>query len=35
MVGVNGYYTFLSMVMNVARTPEPPGAKYSLIVFPK
>jgi 4-carboxymuconolactone decarboxylase len=35
MVGVNGYYTFLSMVMNVARTPEPKGAKPELDVFPK
>ena len=30
MVGVNGYYTFLSMVMNVARTPLPKDAKPTL-----
>ena len=35
MVGINGYYTFLSMAMNVARTPEPKGAKPELDVFPK
>jgi 4-carboxymuconolactone decarboxylase len=35
IVGINGYYTFLSMVMNVARTPEPKGAKPELDVFPK
>jgi 4-carboxymuconolactone decarboxylase len=35
MVGVNGYYTFLSMVMNVARTPEPKGAKPELDLLPK
>jgi 4-carboxymuconolactone decarboxylase len=34
MVGVNGYYTFLSMLMNVARTPAPPGAKHDLVVLP-
>lgn len=26
LVGINGYYTLLAMVMNVAQTPEPPGA---------
>lgn len=34
MIGVNGYYTFLSMVMNVARTPAPKGAKHDLAVLP-
>jgi 4-carboxymuconolactone decarboxylase len=34
MVGVNGYYTFLSMLMNVARTPAPQGAKHDLVVLP-
>jgi 4-carboxymuconolactone decarboxylase len=34
MVGVIGYYTFQSMVLNTARTPVPPGAP-SLVPFPK
>ena len=34
MVGVVAYYTFQSMVLNIARTPVPPGAP-SLKPFPK
>jgi 4-carboxymuconolactone decarboxylase len=34
MVGVVGYYTFQSMVLNTARTPVPPGAPV-LRPFPK
>lgn len=34
MVGVVGYYTFQSMVLNTARTPVPPGAPV-LKPFPK
>jgi 4-carboxymuconolactone decarboxylase len=34
MVGVVGYYTFQSMVLNTARTPPPPGAP-PLVPFPK
>jgi 4-carboxymuconolactone decarboxylase len=34
MVGVVGYYTFQSMVLNTARTPVPPGAP-ALVPFPK
>jgi 4-carboxymuconolactone decarboxylase len=30
MIGVAGYYAFLSMMMNVARTPVPPGADVPL-----
>ncbi|MGH9356690.1 MAG: carboxymuconolactone decarboxylase family protein, partial [Terriglobia bacterium] len=32
MVSVDGYYTFLSMVMNVARTPLPTGASAPALV---
>jgi 4-carboxymuconolactone decarboxylase len=32
---LQGYYTYLSMLMNVARTPVPPGAKPPLAPFPK
>jgi 4-carboxymuconolactone decarboxylase len=32
---LEGYYTYLSMLMNVARTPVPPGAKPPLAPFPK
>ena len=35
MVGVNGYYTFLAMVLNVARTPLPKGSAPALAAFPK
>jgi 4-carboxymuconolactone decarboxylase len=34
MVGINGYYTFLSMVMNVARTPGQKDAESILVPFP-
>src|SRR6202140_5103868 len=30
-----GYYTYLAMVMNTARTPSPAGAKSALAPFPK
>jgi 4-carboxymuconolactone decarboxylase len=32
---LQGYYTYLSMLMNVARTPVPPGSKPPLAPFPK
>ena len=35
MAGVNGYYTFLAMAMNMARTPPPNGAEPPLKPFPK
>jgi 4-carboxymuconolactone decarboxylase len=35
LTSVNGYYTFLSMVMNVARTPPPKGAEPALAPFPR
>lgn len=35
MVGVNGYYTFLAMVLNVARTPLPKGSAPALAAFPQ
>jgi len=34
LVGINGYYTFLSMVMNVTRTPPAKGAESTLAPFP-
>jgi 4-carboxymuconolactone decarboxylase len=34
LVSVNGYYTFLSMVMNVARTPPPKDSEPGLALFP-
>lgn len=34
LVGINGYYTFLSMVMNAARTSSPPTAASSLPSMP-
>jgi 4-carboxymuconolactone decarboxylase len=34
LTSLNGYYTFLSMVMNVARTPAAQGAKSGLSSFP-
>lgn len=34
LVGVNGYYTFLAMVLNTARTPVPKGATPALPGFP-
>ena len=35
MVSVNGYYTFLAMVVNVARTALPKGSAPGLPVFPQ
>jgi 4-carboxymuconolactone decarboxylase len=35
LVGINGYYTFLSMVMNVARTPAPKDTESALAAFPR
>ena len=32
---LEGYYTYLSMIMNVARSPMPAGAKPQLAPFPK
>jgi 4-carboxymuconolactone decarboxylase len=34
-IGLNGYYSFISMVLNVARTPLPPGNTPALRPFPK
>ena len=34
MIGVNGYYTFLAIVMNTARTALPPGHKPAQPEFP-
>jgi 4-carboxymuconolactone decarboxylase len=34
-VGITGYYTLLSMVMNTARTPLPGGANPQLAPFPR
>ena len=34
LVGVTGYYTMLAMIMNVARTPLPPGEQPPLAPFP-
>jgi 4-carboxymuconolactone decarboxylase len=34
MIGVSGYYTFLAMVMNTARTALPPEHKPALPAFP-
>ena len=35
MTGLTGYYTVLAMIMNVARTPLPEGAKPPLALFPR
>ena len=35
MLGVAGYYTFLSMVLNTERTPLPAGATPALLPFPR
>ncbi len=35
LVGVNGYYSMISMVLNVARTPLPAGSTPALKPFPK
>jgi 4-carboxymuconolactone decarboxylase len=32
---IEGYYTYLSMIMNTARSPMPAGAKPALVPFPK
>jgi 4-carboxymuconolactone decarboxylase len=32
---LEGYYTYLSMIMNTARSPLAPGAKPALVPFPK
>ncbi|MGA2878726.1 MAG: carboxymuconolactone decarboxylase family protein [Bryobacteraceae bacterium] len=32
---LEGYYTYLSMIMNTARSPLPPGVKPALAPFPK
>src|SRR5207253_5255628 len=34
MTGLVGYYTTLAMIMNVARTPLPPGTAPRLVMFP-
>jgi 4-carboxymuconolactone decarboxylase len=34
LVGINGYYTFLAMMMNVARTPPQKGSEPALAAFP-
>jgi 4-carboxymuconolactone decarboxylase len=35
MLGVAGYYTFLSIVLNTERTPLPAGATPALVPFPR
>jgi 4-carboxymuconolactone decarboxylase len=35
LVGLVGYYTFQSMVLNTARTPLPADAKPGLVAFPR
>ena len=35
MVGLNGYYTLIAMVLNTARTPLPAGAAPALAPFPR
>ncbi len=34
LVGINGYYSLLSMVMNVARTPVPESSAQPLVTLP-
>jgi 4-carboxymuconolactone decarboxylase len=34
-VGLCGYYSFLAMVLNVARTPLPPDHRATLVPFPR
>jgi len=34
-IGISGYYSMLAMVLNVARTPLPDGAKPALAPFPR
>ena len=35
MLGINGYYTFLAMIMNGTRTAVPDGKPAPLKAFPK
>jgi 4-carboxymuconolactone decarboxylase len=35
LIGLNGYYSFISMVLNVSRFPLPPGSVPALAPFPK
>ena len=35
LIGLNGYYSMISMVLNVGRTPLPPGNTPGLRPFPK
>jgi len=35
LIGLNGYYSFISMVLNVSRFPLPPGNVPALAPFPK
>lgn len=35
LIGLNGYYSMISMVLNVGRTPLPPGNAPALKPFPK
>ena len=35
LIGLNGYYSLISMVLNVGRTPLPPGNAPALKPFPK
>jgi 4-carboxymuconolactone decarboxylase len=35
MIGLNGWYTLVAMVLNTARTPLPAGATPALVPFPR
>ena len=35
LIGLNGYYSFIAMVLNVSRFPLPPGNVPALMPFPK
>ena len=35
IASLEGYYTYLSMIMNTARSPMPANAKPALTAFPK
>src|SRR5258705_10920653 len=35
LIGLNGYYSFIAMVLNVSRCPLPPGTVPALMPFPK
>ena len=35
LIGLNGYYSFIAMVLNVSRFPLPPGNVPALTAFPK